>query len=134
VISLISVLLWGAMMIGTFILGIGSILSGWPLALAALFISILLCRIMVMPLKPFFRTLREEEELHEPIIGRTGLIRSGELTDQFGQVEVSDKHGPMLLNARLSLGDMPMQRGQEVLIFEYAKDTGVYYVRSLNKI
>ena len=131
VISLISVLLWGSMMIGTMIVGVGSFLAGWPLALISLVVAILLCRFAVMPLKPFFRRMREEEEHHEPVIGRTGVVRSGELTDQFGQVEVSDKHGPMLLNARLSLGDAPITRGQEVLVFDFDQASGIYYVRSL---
>lgn len=131
VISLISVLLWGSMMIGTMIVGVGSFLAGWPLALISLVVAILLCRFAVMPLKPFFRRMREEEEHHEPVIGRTGVVRSGELTDQFGQVEVSDKHGPMLLNARLSLGDAPINRGQEVLVFDFDQASGIYYVRSL---
>lgn len=131
VISLIAVLLWGAMMIGTMIVGVGSFLAGWPLALTALVLSIVLCRFAVLPIKPFFRKMKEEEEHHEPVIGRTGVVRSGELTDQFGQVEVSDKHGPMFLNARLSLGDAPMTRGQEVLVFDFDSSSGIYYVRSL---
>lgn len=131
VISLIAVLLWGAMMIGTMIVGVGTFLAGWPLALISLFTAIVLCRVIVMPLKPFFRKLKEDESPHEPIIGRVGVVRSGELTDRFGQVEVGDKHGPMMLNARLSLGDAPLLRGKQVLVFDYDQKTGIYYVRTL---
>ena len=109
--------------------------SGGSTLLALVFIipnfiaSLFVMKFVTMPFRPLFRALKTDPDAPEPVIGRTGTVRSSEVTESFGQIEVSTKGTPLYLNARIAPKDEPLKRGDEALIYRYLKDDGVYLVR-----
>ncbi len=99
--------------------------------LVALVAGIVVTKLVTQPLVPFMRRLKEAENA-KPVIGESGIVRSIELTDRYGQVEVFRSDGaPAILNARLSEGGDPVPRGTEVLVISCDEATGVYLVRPI---
>ena len=129
VLTLITIFFWGCLMISHH-LG-AAFVPEWALTLVSLAGAILVTRLATTPLRPFFLALKKDSENHLPIIGRTGIVRTHELTDRSGQIEVPDRIGPMLLNARLKPGIDPLKKGTEVIVFEYDSASGIYYVKAL---
>ncbi len=130
VITLLVIFLWTCLMISQHLFG-NFPLPDWSLTLGSLFVALLLTRITTPALRPFFRALKKDAEQHVPVIGRTGVVRTCELTDSHGQIEVPDPIGPMLLNARLKPGMPPLKKGDEVIVFEYDPDRALYFVKAL---
>ncbi len=130
VITLLVIFLWTCLMIAQHLFG-NLPVPGWLLTLGALIVALLLTRVATPPLRPFFRALKKDSEQHLPIIGRTGIVRTHELSDSHGQIEVPDPIGPMLLNARLKPGMAPLSKGAEVIIFEYDPERSLYFVKAI---
>lgn len=130
VLTLITIFLWSALMIFHFLCA--AILPAWILSIASLIAAILLTRLATVPLRPFFLALKQDSESHVPVVGRTGIVRTYELTETHGQIEVPDPIGPMLLNARVKPGIAPLKKGDEVIVFEHDSSRSIYYVKSLS--
>jgi hypothetical protein len=132
VLSILFVMVWGCAMIGNLVLnpaGNGGL--GTLIGLGSVVAAVVLTRIITTPMKPFFRMLKNPSPENRPVIGRSGVVRSRELTERSGQVEIGEKGEVLLLNARLAAGDPPLERGAEVIVYKYDQDTGIYYVRNL---
>lgn len=131
VLSFLIIILWTVTMVGNQFFnpevttGIGGMV-----AVGALVVSIILTRLIIKPLKPFFRLLKQDEENHVPVLGRTGAVRSAVVDASSGQVEVQNKEAPLLLNARTVTGSPPISRGTEILVVSHDSDTGLYFVRA----
>ena len=65
------------------------------------------------------------------VVGRSGKVRSHELDEQSGQVEIEEKGEVILINARLADGSEPLSQGAEVIVYDYNDERGIYYVRHL---
>lgn len=129
ILTLITIFLWSTLMVAHFLFA--AIAPSWLLAIAALVGAIALTRLATIPLRPFFLALKKDSESHVPVVGRTGVVRTHELTDSHGQIEVPDPIGPMLLNARVKPGVEPLKKGAEVIVFEYDSARSLYYVKAL---
>ena len=129
ILTLITLFLWSSLMISHFLFA--AVAPSWMLAIASLVASIVLTRLATIPLRPFFLALKKDSENHVPVVGRSGVVRTHELTDSHGQIEVPDPMGPMLLNARVKPGVAPLRKGDEVIVFEFDSSRSIYYVKSL---
>ena len=49
-----------------------------------------------------------------------------------GQVEIEESGEVLLLNARLGEGAKPLPRGTEVVVYNYDKESGIYYVKNIS--
>ena len=131
VFSILIVLLWTVTMVGNQFFnpniesGIGA-----AVAVGSLVGAILLTRVTVKPLKPFFKLLKEDQQNHLPVIGRVGTVRSAVVDDKNGQVEVENKEAPLLLHARTVEDSPPLSRGTEILVVRHDPDSELYYVRA----
>lgn len=134
VITLFSLLLWGANMLGNIYLNdmrSGTFATG--ILGASLAGAFVLTRVLVRPLRPLMRLLRDTEK-RAPIEGLTGTVRSLSVGESEGQVEVLRDGAPILLHARISPGREPLPRGMEVLVVaEIETGKGIYTVRPLDK-
>lgn len=130
VLTLIAIFFWSALMFAHLLLG--ESMPDWALAPISLAVAIILTRLASTPLRPFFLALRKDSDKHVPVIGRTGVVRTQELTERHGQVEVPDPIGPMLINARLKPGVEALKKGAEVIIFEYDPEHAIYFVKALS--
>ena len=134
VLSFLSILLWACTMIGNLWFNAGqSGLAGGIIVIAALVAAILLTRVSLAPLKPFFRIIRAENDKNPPVIGRTGIVRTATVDERGGQVEIENQEAPLLLNARLASGSAPLSRNTEVIVISHDPESGIYTVRSLSE-
>ncbi len=99
--------------------------------LVAFIAGVVVTKIITQPLVPLMRRLKDAENA-KPVLGESGIVRSIEITDRYGQVEVvRDDGAPAILNARLSEGTDSVPRGTEVLVISFEEATGVYLVRPI---
>lgn len=130
VFSMLIILLWTSTMVLNQLLNpSGAAGVGAMAAAGGLVAAVLLTRVVVQPLKPFFRLLKDDPQDHLPVIGRTGTVRSAQVDDSSGQVEVVNHGAPLLLNARVVEGSQPVPRGAEILVVRHDSETDLYYVR-----
>ena len=108
-----------------------SILVACGLLIANLFVSALLTRIITAPLKPLMRGLKKEWDDAGPIIGNTGVAKTAEINESFGQLEVVRQGAPTLCNARVPEGAEPVARGETALVIDYNTETQTCIVKRL---
>lgn len=99
--------------------------------IGALVLAVFLTKISVRPLRPVAQAMRNASK-NEPVIGRSGTVRSRELTCEYGQIEVITDGASSLLNVRLSDGCEPVPRGTEVLVVSQDETRNLYVVRPLD--
>ncbi len=128
VLSLFILFLWGGSVIGNFYLNPeGSNLLGMGILVGGVVISIALTKLVTQPLVPLMRGMREAEKA-PPVIGQSGIVRSGEVDATWGQVLVEREGGaPALLLCRTAAGVPPIPRGTEVLVVSH-DDAGKRYI------
>jgi hypothetical protein len=106
----------------------GSMWLAGGFLILALVSGVVVTKIVTQPLVPLMRRLKQAEDA-KPVVGELGRVRSIELTDRYGQVEVIREDGaPALLNARLAEGSPPLPRDAEVAVISFDPDAGVYLV------
>jgi len=87
-------------------------------------------KIATIPLRSMFEKVGMQGETHEPVVGRTGVVKSATISDSYGQVEIPTGSSPLLVNARLGDGNEdPIPKGAAVLVFRHDKETNLYFVR-----
>ena len=134
VISVLTLFMWGISIVSNYYLNPNE--NGWVafgLFLLNFIISVLLVKAVTQPLRSFFRTLKNDQEHKEPLIGSAGHVKSRVLDGHFGQCEiVRPKGAPALLNCRLAEGEEAMVRDEEILVIGYDDKTQKYIVKSNN--
>ena len=102
------------------------------LMLLIVFVSaFILTKLIIRPLRPLMKLMRTNE-VHKPMAGQAGTVRSKQLTEEFGQVEVIQDGASVLLNARLSEGCDPVLRGSEVLVVAKDDEKDLYIARPIS--
>ena len=133
VLSILIVMMWICAGIGNMILNPeGGNLMGTLIGASSVVVGIGLTRLLTEPLKPMFRAMKGKGTENKPVVGRSGIVRSHELDDSAGQVEIEEGGEVLLLNARLSEGSNPLKRGDEVVVYEYDQDRGIAHVREVS--
>jgi hypothetical protein len=133
VLSILGIMMWGCAMLGNLwfnpqdtnlrgtIVGVGAIAGG-----------LVLTRLLTEPLKPVFRAMKGDGTPNRPVIGRSGTVRTNELTDRSGQVQIEENGEVLLHTARRAEGADPLHRGTEVFVYGYDTEKGIYYVKNLS--
>ena len=94
--------------------------------------SALLVKAVTQPLRPFFRSLKNDGEKQQPLIGMTGSVKSRVLDSTFGQVEVPrEKGAPALLNAILPEDRGSLVRGDQILVIDFDDESNKYLVHPI---
>ncbi len=131
VLSLLTLFTWAANLLGNHYLNPshdGMIAAA--VAFGAIIVGVLSAKWLTIPLKPFGRMIKSAEK-QEPVIGRSGFVRSPNLDHEFGQVEVEAEGAPLLLNARLSVEGKSLPKGTSILVVAKEENSDWYTVRSL---
>lgn len=133
VLSILIILMWACAMLGNLWMNPdGASGRASLIAVAALLVAVVLTRIVIQPLKPFFRVLKGSGVEDIPIVGRSGVVRTAEITSENGQVEVETDGESLLLNARLGCQETRLVRGDEVLVYQHDEKKNIYFVRSIS--
>ena len=94
--------------------------------------SFVLTRLMIRPLRPLMKLLKDSEK-PVAIIGASGTVRSSTLdSDEFGQIEVETGDRTLLLRAKLSEKAKPLPKGGRVLVVSHDSENEAYIVRPLD--
>ena len=108
-----------------------SVIIGGGLLVANFLVSAIVTRVLTAPLKPLVRGLKKEWDDAGPIIGNTGIVKTLEITDTFGQVELLRQGAPTLCTARTPEGAEPIKRGETALVIDYNTETQTCIVKRL---
>jgi len=130
VLTVFSLILWGANVLGNIYFNPGESNGVAALVLAgALASAFVLTRLAIRPLRPLMRLMRDTEK-RAAISGLTGTVKSLSVTHESGQVEVERDGASILLHARVGEGAAPLPRGTKVLVVvEEEEASGTYLVR-----
>ena len=93
--------------------------------------AFVLTKLTIRPLRPLMKMMRNNE-VHKPLTGQSGTVRSAQLTEEYGQIEIIEKGASLLINARLSEGCDPAPRGTEVLIVARDEDRDLHIARPIS--
>jgi len=118
VLTLFSLYTWGGNMLANFYFNAADSTTLANIMLLGVIIgALILTKLTVRPLRPLMKMMRSASSPgNKPITGKGGTVRSTQITNEYGQVEVFVEGASILLNARLSDGCDALPRGSEVLV------------------
>lgn len=97
------------------------------LVIPVFLISILLTKIILKPLNPFFREINHKGEVSHDFLGRQGRMKSTIHGEKTGMLEVFVGKDPMILMVRSKDGEM-INHGKTVYIVDEDPEKRIYYV------
>jgi hypothetical protein len=97
------------------------------LVLPVFFISILLTKLILKPLNPFFREINHKGEVSHDFLGRQGRMKSTIHGAKTGMLEVFVGKDPMILMVRSKDGEV-IDHGKTVYIVDEDREKKIYYV------
>lgn len=130
VLSIMSLSFWTWSMVGNHYFNEGSAMRALVLFVPNLVLTVLLTKVATTPLKKLFQTLNREYEEHKPVVGRTCVITTNEVTDKFGQAQIDTSGAPLLINVR-TYGETVLAKGESALIIKEDRETNIYTVAKL---
>ena len=132
VISFQAIFMWVIGLIANYYLNPGeSLLIGAGIFAGNFIASAVVTRLATAPLKPLMRSLKKEWDDAGPIVGNTGTVKTSEINEEFGQLEVLRQGAPTLCNARTPEGGEPIMRGECALVIDYDTETQTCIVKRL---
>lgn len=121
--SVLIVVGWFVSLVGTLVLdslglsgGLGVAL-GIGVILVALFVGLLAARLVATPLRKLYVT--GEEPSRNDFVGRECVVRTGEVSEDFGQAEVTAVDGSSAVVQVRQTGEHTLTAGTRALIFDY---------------
>ncbi len=93
-----------------------------------LIVSLAATKIVVMPFATMFKHENEIELDRMEMIGQIGLVKTSEITNKFGQIEVKHDGPPVVVNARTIPEDRLVQ-GDAAKIISYDATNDTYLVQ-----
>ncbi|ABC27875.1 conserved hypothetical protein [Hahella chejuensis KCTC 2396] len=90
-------------------------------------ISILLTAKSIRPLRPLFRKAYGTASAKVVVIGRTGTVRSGSISETFGEAEITIDGAHLILKVRGEAG-LNLKRGDKVIFIKYLEAENAYQV------
>jgi hypothetical protein len=124
---------WLLAMIGTIVLGelaVGGVLLGTAVLVVAVLGGLLVTRLVVVPIRRAIP--RAVEPTRSDFVGRICVIRTGSVSETFGQAEITSDDGSSAIiqvrrPAEMGAGG-PLRAGSEALIFDYDPDKEIFWV------
>lgn len=95
--------------------------------------SVLVTRIILKPLTPFFREINHKGEKAYDFLGRQGRLKSGIQGDKIGMMELFIGNDPMTLMVK-SKGGKLLEHGAYVMIVNEDPQKRIYYVERIIQI
>lgn len=91
--------------------------------------AFVLTRLLVRPLRPVMKMIRDSEKPVE-IVGSSGVVRSSTLDREFGEVEIETAERTLILRARVS-DETELAKGDRILVVSREEEGDTYIVRAL---
>ena len=96
-----------------------------------LLVSLIVSKVILMPIVPIFRLMSAGEAARMKIVGKTCLITTNEVSEKFGQAEIAQDGPPIVINVRVEKGDY-VTKGDVAIVCGYDKSQDTYRVKPVN--
>jgi hypothetical protein len=107
----------------------------WMLALLLLgpniVISLIISKLILLPIVPIFRLMSSGEAARLEIVGKTCLITTAEVSEKFGQAEIPQDGPPVVINVCVAKGDH-VSKGDAAIVYAYDAEKDAYRVRPVS--
>jgi len=127
-ISILILCMWAISVIANYRLNpMGSLLLSLPIFAGNLIVSLLVCKVFIMPFRKMFASLNKDANASRPVMGRICKVVTTEVSAKMGQAEMSSKGAPILINV-VAEGDKVFKKGDEALVVSKNDENGVYTI------
>jgi hypothetical protein len=106
----------------------GSLLQATWLLLPNLLGSLIMTKLVTLPVAKLFKAMGDADSEAEEVIGRTGIITSTEADASYGQLEITTASVPLLINVRTQPGLTPLKRGDSAKVTAAGPDYIFYFI------
>lgn len=130
VISLQALCMWVFAMIANHYWGNESLVRGLVFVVPNIVLSAVVTRYLTWPMARFFRALNREYDEHRPLLGRTCVVLTSEVNDQFGQAQIATRGAPVVINVRTT-EPKPLRKGETGLVVREDKDRHLFFIRKV---
>jgi len=94
-----------------------------------LIVSLLLVKVASTPLKQLFIRLNANDDAKVRIVGKTCIITTSEVTQTFGEAELSRENGPsIILHVRRNPDSKPLGKGDTAIVVSRSEEDNSYIV------
>ena len=128
--SVLTTVAWFVSLVGTVLVGGLStqprMLVGLGVLVIALVAGLYAARLVAMPLRRLYVTGGSASR--NDFVGRECVIRTGRVTGDFGQAEVTAQDGSSAIIQVRQTGEHPLANGHRALIFDYDTDGEFFWV------
>ncbi|CRK60366.1 hypothetical protein [Alloactinosynnema sp. L-07] len=128
-VSLLVLVAWFAALVGTVLLPGGALVSIGVL-LGALLIGLLVTRLAMAPLHRLFPD--DTGASRVDFVGRTCVVRTGQVDQTFGQAEVTAPDGSSAVIQVRKAGDDALGAGDTAVIYDYDPDGEFFWISPLD--
>lgn len=109
----------------------GSVIRALLLFLPNLIGSLIITKLVTIPVAKLFRAMADADTEAEEVIGRTGTVCSIEADESYGQLEISAKGAPLLVNVRTQPGAAALKKGQRAQVTAAGPDNAFYLIEAV---
>jgi hypothetical protein len=127
ILSILILCTWISSMISNHYWNDQSLLRALMFFVPNLVVSAIVTRYVTFPLKKFFTALNREYDEHHALVGRSAVVVTSEVNKEFGQVEITTKGSPVLLNAR-TLDDQVLKKGESCFVVKEDAARNLHFV------
>ncbi|MBE2286692.1 MAG: DUF1449 family protein [Prosthecobacter sp.] len=106
-----------------------SILQTFILLLPNLVGSLVITKLVTIPVARLFKAMADSDTEAEVVIGRTGTVCSIEADETYGQLEITANGAPLLINVRTQGGTLV--KGTQAKITSAGPDNAFYFIESV---
>jgi hypothetical protein len=127
--SIFTMCIWAFVILGNYYFNNnGGFIAALPVYLVSTVASLFVAKIFAMPLRVLYTMLNKDKNLIKNVVGRLCRVTTTQVSaDRMGQAEIKTKGAPVILNVKAQ-GDSILKKGDEAVIVEQDKATGVYYI------
>jgi hypothetical protein len=90
--------------------------------------SLILTKLVTLPVAKLFKAMSDADSEAEEVIGRTGVVASTEADATYGQLEIPTASVPLLINVRTQPGTPALKRGDTAKVLSAGPDHLFYLI------
>lgn len=127
VLSCVTLFSWLIAMLGMLVLDVAIV--RWAMLVVAPVLSLFPTSLALRPLAPLFVTNRGAA--HADLVGKVCVVRTGTVTDRFGEAQVADGGAGLVVRVRVASGE-ELSRGEQAVIVGYDETRQEFTVAPLS--
>jgi len=90
-------------------------------------LSLLATRVALMPFATMFKNYDNTEITRSELLGKIGMVKTAEVTSDYGQIEIQQDGPPLVLNVRTQPKSI-LRRGDAAIILDFNPDNNTFLV------